>query len=102
MASWICPVYTSCATTAFIKGMLQKLFYARLSTSIFRCLPDTESECPLCTREHAMIREIRRNNEQLADQHELFVSEVQEGGFEALANAFNRGIFNQSRLDTVV
>ncbi|KAF9073561.1 hypothetical protein BDP27DRAFT_1260105 [Rhodocollybia butyracea] len=67
-----------------------------------RCLPDTESECPLCAREHAMIREIRRNNEQLADQHELFVSEVQEGGFEALANAFNRGIFNQSRLDTVV
>lgn len=66
-----------------------------------RCLPDNDTECPNCAREHGVIREIRRNNEQLADQHDLFVSEVQEGGFKALANAFSRGIFNQSRLETV-
>ncbi|KAE9408738.1 hypothetical protein BT96DRAFT_970615 [Gymnopus androsaceus JB14] len=66
-----------------------------------RCLMDNDTECPNCAREHGVIREIRRNNEQLADQHDLFVSEVQEGGFKALANAFSRGIFNQSRLDTV-
>ncbi|KAJ4493796.1 hypothetical protein C8J55DRAFT_499827 [Lentinula edodes] len=66
-----------------------------------RCLPDNETECPNCAREHGVIREIRRNNEQLADQHDLFVSEVQEGGFKALANAFSRGLFNQSRLDSV-
>ncbi|KAJ3715949.1 hypothetical protein DFJ43DRAFT_838133 [Lentinula guzmanii] len=66
-----------------------------------RCLPDNDAECPNCAREHGVIREIRRNNEQLADQHDLFVSEVQEGGFKALANAFSRGLFNQSRLETV-
>ncbi|KIK69043.1 hypothetical protein GYMLUDRAFT_35082 [Collybiopsis luxurians FD-317 M1] len=65
-----------------------------------RCLPDNETECPNCAREHGVIREIRRNNDQLVEQHELFVSEVQEGGFKALANAFSRGIFNQSRLDS--
>ncbi|KAF5367253.1 hypothetical protein D9757_011694 [Collybiopsis confluens] len=66
-----------------------------------RCLPDNETECPNCAREHGVIREIRRNNDQLADQHDLFVSDVQESGFNALANAFSRGIFNQSRLDLV-
>ncbi|KAJ3838462.1 hypothetical protein F5878DRAFT_652044 [Lentinula raphanica] len=66
-----------------------------------RCLPDNDTECPNCAREHGVIREIRRNNEQLADQHDVFVSEVQEGGFNALANAFSRGLFNQSRLDSV-
>ncbi|KAJ4483791.1 hypothetical protein J3R30DRAFT_3837727 [Lentinula aciculospora] len=66
-----------------------------------RCLLDNEIECPNCAREHGVIQEIRRNNEQLADQHDLFVSEVQEGGFKALTNAFSRGLFNQSRLDSV-
>jgi hypothetical protein len=52
-------------------------------------------------REHGVIREIRRNNERLADQHDLFVSEVKEGGFAALASAFSRGILNMSRLEEV-
>ncbi|THV03182.1 hypothetical protein K435DRAFT_651795, partial [Dendrothele bispora CBS 962.96] len=57
------------------------------------CVVDHDTECPKCAREHGVIREIRKNNEQLADQHELFISEIQEGGFNALANAFSRGIF---------
>ncbi|KAJ7225912.1 hypothetical protein GGX14DRAFT_422961 [Mycena pura] len=66
-----------------------------------RCIQETETECPLCVREHGVIREIRRNNERLADQHDLFVSEVKEGGFPALASAFSRGILNMSRLEEV-
>lgn len=49
-----------------------------------------------------MIREIRRNNERLADQHEIFIAEVQERGFEAVAEAFNRGILNMPRTEEVV
>nr|GAT43681.1 predicted protein [Mycena chlorophos] len=66
-----------------------------------RCIQENETECPLCVREHGVIREIRRNNEKLADQHELFVSEVKEGGFAALASGFSRGILNMSRLEDV-
>ena len=60
-------------------------------------MPDHERECPICAQEHAMIREIRRNNEQLADQHDLFLSEVKENGFNAVANAFGRGAMRISR-----
>ncbi|KAJ7462780.1 hypothetical protein B0H11DRAFT_1815908 [Mycena galericulata] len=66
-----------------------------------RCIQENETECPNCVREHGVIREIRRNNERLADQHDLFVSEVKEGGFAAVASAFSRGILNMSRLDEV-
>ncbi|KAG6844504.1 hypothetical protein H0H87_006329 [Tephrocybe sp. NHM501043] len=63
-----------------------------------RCLTDNETECPNCAREHSVIREIRKNNERLADQHELFISEVQEGGgFEAVATAFGRGFLSVTR-----
>ncbi|KAJ7919036.1 hypothetical protein B0H13DRAFT_2230943 [Mycena leptocephala] len=66
-----------------------------------RCIQENETECPNCVREHGVIREIRRNNERLADQHDLFVSDVKEGGFSALASAFSRGILNMSRLEDV-
>jgi len=67
-----------------------------------RCLGDHETECPNCVRENGVIREIRRNNERLADQHDLFLSEVQESGFNAVAGAFSRGVLNMSRLEDVV
>ncbi|KAH9848923.1 hypothetical protein C2E23DRAFT_785321 [Lenzites betulinus] len=66
-----------------------------------RCLPQNETECPNCAREHGIIREIRRNNERLADQHELFIAEVREGGFDALSTGFSRGILNLSRAEDV-
>ncbi|KAJ7456594.1 hypothetical protein FB451DRAFT_1143264 [Mycena latifolia] len=66
-----------------------------------RCIQEHETECPICVREHGVIREIRRNNERLADQHDVFVSEVKEGGFAALASAFSRGILSMSRLEDV-
>ncbi|KAJ8454953.1 hypothetical protein ONZ45_g19107 [Pleurotus djamor] len=62
-----------------------------------RCLVDHDTECPNCVREHGAIREIRRNNERLADQHDFFLSEVQEGGFSAVASGFGKGFLNMNR-----
>ena len=73
----------------------------RVSSLPHSCLAENETECPNCAREHGMIREIRRNNERLADQHELFLSEVREGGFSALAAGFGRGTLNMARVDDV-
>ncbi|KAG7448346.1 uncharacterized protein BT62DRAFT_947390 [Guyanagaster necrorhizus] len=66
-----------------------------------RCLMDNDTECPKCAREYSVIREIRRNNERLADQHELFLSEVRENGFKAVAEGFGRGALNLTRVDEV-
>jgi hypothetical protein len=73
-----------------------------LSSTLFinrylRCLAENETECPNCAREYGVIREIRINNARLADQHDVFLSEVHEGGFEAIAAAFGRGLLNPSR-----
>ncbi|KAL1686960.1 hypothetical protein GGG16DRAFT_63250 [Schizophyllum commune] len=67
-----------------------------------RCLPENETECPACAREHGVIREIRRNNERLADQHDVFLSEVVEGGFDAIASGFSRGVLNMPRVNEAV
>ena len=61
---------------------------------------DHEEECPNCAREHAVIREIRRNNEQLSSQHDVFLAEVQERGFKGVADAFSRGVMSATRLDS--
>ncbi|EPQ57796.1 hypothetical protein GLOTRDRAFT_114433 [Gloeophyllum trabeum ATCC 11539] len=62
-----------------------------------RCLADHDTECPSCARANGVIREIRRNNERLADQHDLFLSDVKESGFDAIASAFGRGVLNTTR-----
>ena len=64
-----------------------------------RCLGEHDSECPNCVRQHGIIREIRRNNERLADAHDVFLAEVKEGGFGAVAAGFSRGILNMSRVE---
>ncbi|KAH7908522.1 hypothetical protein BJ138DRAFT_1128397 [Hygrophoropsis aurantiaca] len=66
-----------------------------------RCILDHETECPICVRQHGVIQEIRRNNERLADQHDLFLSEVQENGFRAIATGFGRGMLNMTRVEDV-
>lgn len=68
---------------------------------IYRCLADNEVECPKCAQAHGMLREIRRNNERLAGQHDLFASEVKENGFNAVATAFGRGWMRLPRVDDV-
>ncbi|KDQ33122.1 hypothetical protein PLEOSDRAFT_1099105 [Pleurotus ostreatus PC15] len=66
-----------------------------------RCLIDQDTECPNCVREHGVIREIRQNNERLAGQHDIFLSEVQEDGFSAVASAFSRGFLNMNRAEDI-
>ncbi|KAF9532799.1 hypothetical protein CPB83DRAFT_880452 [Crepidotus variabilis] len=67
-----------------------------------RCVAENETECPTCAREHGVIREIRQNNLNLADQHDVFLSEVQESGFDAIATAFGRGVMNLTKLEAEV
>ncbi|KDQ61289.1 hypothetical protein JAAARDRAFT_55962 [Jaapia argillacea MUCL 33604] len=62
-----------------------------------RCLHEQETECPNCARAHGVIREIRRTNERLADQHDVFLSEVKDNGFVAVASAFGRGVLNLAK-----
>jgi len=107
LANWIFPVYILCATILITKGPLYcplLLFFHNLNYLLFvpcfyRCIAENETECPACAREHGVIREIRHNNEKLADQHDVFLSEVQEHGFEAVASAYGRGVLNASRLE---
>lgn len=62
-----------------------------------RCLSDSEPECVLCARQHAIIREVRRNQTSLAGRHDLFVNEVREAddGFAVVAGAFGRGLLGK-------
>ena len=67
--SWICPAFILCANTAITNGMPNIYVMSFLMFFIHRrCLADHETECPNCARSHGVIREIRRNNERLADQ----------------------------------
>lgn len=67
-----------------------------------RCLGDHDAECPLCVRAHGVIQEIRRNNERLADKHDLFLADVKENGFHAVAAGFGRGVLNRPRIGDIV
>jgi vacuolar protein sorting-associated protein 11 len=60
---------------------------------------DNEAECPVCARQHSVIRKLRRDNERLADQHGVFLDDVEENGFPAIATAFSQGILNVPKLD---
>lgn len=62
-----------------------------------RCLGEHETECPICARQHSVIRQLRRDNERLAQQHDVFLAEVEENGFSAIATAFSQGILNVPR-----
>jgi hypothetical protein len=64
-----------------------------ISSFFSRCLPDADPECPACARHHALIREIRRNQEASIDRHDLFLVEVSESldPFSVVAGAFGRG-----------
>ncbi|GAA5997060.1 tethering complex subunit PEP5 [Rhodotorula paludigena] len=63
-----------------------------------RCLGENESQCPNCARTHGVVREIRKNNAQLAGRHDLFLQEVHESDdpFASVANAFARGFMGSA------
>ncbi|KAJ9101766.1 hypothetical protein QFC21_003105 [Naganishia friedmannii] len=62
-----------------------------------RCLPDADPECPSCARQYAVIREVRRHQQELADHHDTFLAEVAQAkdGFAVVAGAFGRGLLNK-------
>ncbi len=68
---------------------------------LHRCLPDSDPECPACARQSAVIREVRRNQQALAERHDLFLSEVEEAqdGFAVVAGAFGRGLLSKEVRD---
>ncbi|CDZ97685.1 Vacuolar assembly/sorting protein PEP5/VPS11 [Phaffia rhodozyma] len=63
-----------------------------------RCLPEVHPDCPLCASQHGLIREITANHARNRDNHELFLSEVQESthGFGVVAHGFGRGVIGGS------
>lgn len=67
--------------------------------TISRCLNEHETECPTCARDHGLVREIRRDNEQVASQHDLFLFNVENEGFSAIASAFSKGTNPQCTTD---
>ena len=106
--SLTCLASTSCASTVITNGKFYSYSTsAPLTTNgLFsydqsRCLGEHDNECPRCARTHGITREIRRNNERLACQHEVFLAEVHEGGFAAVAAGFSRGILNMGHAGEV-
>eukprot|EP01090_Pellita_catalonica_P014863 TRINITY_DN3886_c0_g1_i1.p1 TRINITY_DN3886_c0_g1~~TRINITY_DN3886_c0_g1_i1.p1 ORF type:complete len:756 (+),score=131.66 TRINITY_DN3886_c0_g1_i1:334-2268(+) len=59
------------------------------------CLPDNETECPICTSENRRIREIQRSMEGGIHAHDTFFKQFQEAsdGFDVAAQYFGRGLF---------
>lgn len=37
----------------------------------------------------------------MADQHELFLSDVRDNGFNAVASGFGKGVLNMTRLEDI-
>jgi hypothetical protein len=65
----------------------------------FRCIPDTNPDCPSCAHQHGLIREIRANHARSRDLHggEAFADEVAESehdGFGVVASGFGRGVMD--------
>jgi hypothetical protein len=95
-------IHFMCNHSFHQRSVYSPFFFNRIATHgcyLFRrCLGDHDTECPLCVRAHGVIQEIRRDNERLADQHDLFLADVKESGFRAVAAAFSRGVLNRPRM----
>jgi len=55
-----------------------------------------EAECPLCAKDNATIRALRRSQAENADKHELFRNELErsEDRFATVADWFGRGVMD--------
>jgi hypothetical protein len=112
VANSTCQAYTSCASILIIRGEPPIRSGQTCDTGktgkrseernvgfwlTFRCLSDADPECPLCARNHSIIREVRRGQTRLADRHDLFLDEVREAddGFAVVAGAFGRGVMGK-------
>lgn len=61
-----------------------------------RCLND-EKECLLCSPDHRNILEIKRSQEQNAQQHDLFYKQLEaaDDGFSVISDYFGRNVFTK-------
>jgi len=70
-----------------------------------RCLRgggvDGESECPLCAKNNATIRALRRSQLENAGRHDLFKAELErsEDRFGTIADWFGRGVMGGAKVD---
>ncbi|EJU05949.1 hypothetical protein DACRYDRAFT_92166 [Dacryopinax primogenitus] len=64
-----------------------------------RCVSDQDPECPNCARAHGLIKDIRRHNARVADQHKEFLADVGENGFSAIAAAFGQGVMSGGKVE---
>lgn len=56
-------------------------------------LADNESECPLCARSHGVIRELRKNQKDLIERHDIFLNGVKTEGFDLISLNFANKLF---------
>jgi hypothetical protein len=96
--------YTSCVDIPITNGssLSLPLLLPLSLTRCRRCLGENESQCPNCARTHGVVREIRKNNEQFAGRHDLFLAEVAESedGFGTVAAAFSKGVMGLAGEET--
>jgi vacuolar protein sorting-associated protein 11 len=70
-----------------------------------RCLrgggADADTECPLCARNNATIRALRRSQVENSGRHELFKAELErsEDRFGTVADWFGRGVMGASTVE---
>ncbi|KAH6621504.1 hypothetical protein B0J18DRAFT_450620 [Chaetomium sp. MPI-SDFR-AT-0129] len=60
-------------------------------------------ECPVCARENATIRTLKRSQEENAERHELFVDvlERSEDRFKTVSEWFGRGVMSAGGVDNI-
>lgn len=99
VGSWIFLRFIICANIATTSGAStwQNAINLLTGSPLNSCLPDADPECPSCSRQFAVISQIRRHQQELAGRHDLFLSEVSEAddGFGVIAGAFGRGLLNK-------
>jgi vacuolar protein sorting-associated protein 11 len=63
-----------------------------------RCLPENESECPVCAPQNKKILEIKRSLAEAQHQHDSFFRQLKGSGdgFKTVADYFGRGLFDES------
>jgi hypothetical protein len=60
-----------------------------------------ETECPVCAKDNATIRALRRNQEERAEKHDLFKDDLERSDerFRTVADWFGRGVMNVGGLE---
>jgi len=76
-------------------GSLSKFFMCMHSFHEF-CLPDNETDCPICASENKRVKEVKKSLEGGVGAHDSFFKRLESrtDGFEVIAQYFGRGLFS--------